>query len=140
MSLRLERVRELLKRELGEIIRRELPISEAGLITVNEVGVAADLKSATVFVGVIGTPGQRKKAANLLEKESKRFQGLVGRAVVLKYTPHLKFVIDEAIERGNRVLEILKEIETAEPPPAALPKTNPDATKPIANEGPSKDR
>src|SRR5688500_3624026 len=133
MSLRLERVRELLKRELGEIIRRELPISEAGLITVNEVGVAPDLKSATVFVGVIGTPAQRKKAANLLDKESKRIQGMIGRAVVLKYTPHLKFVIDEAIERGNRVLEILEEIEKTSPPAA-------DSTKPLANEGPSKDR
>lgn len=131
MSLRLERVRELLKRELGEIIRRELPISEAGLITVNEVGVAADLKSATVFVGVIGTTEQRKKAAYLLEKESKRFQGLVARVVVLKYTPHLKFVIDEAIERGNRVLEILDEIEKSD---KAAPQN------PIANEGPSKDR
>jgi ribosome-binding factor A len=134
MSLRLERVRELLKRELGEIIRRELPLAEAGLITVNEVGVAPDLKSATVFVGVIGTPEQRKKAANLLEKESKRIQGMIGRAVVLKYTPHLKFVIDEAIERGNRVLEILEEIEKTSPPAAA------DSTPPRANEGPSKDR
>jgi len=135
MSLRLERVRELLKRELGEIIRRELPISEAGLITVNEVGVAPDLKSATVFVGVIGTPEQRKKAANLLEKESKRIQGLIGRAVVLKYTPHLKFVIDEAIERGNRVLEILDEIEKSSTSSAPA-----EPNKPIANEGPSKDR
>jgi ribosome-binding factor A len=135
MSLRLERVRELLKRELGEIIRRELPIHEAGLITVNEVGVAPDLKSATVFVGVIGTPEQRKKAANLLDKESKRIQGLIGRAVVLKYTPHLKFVIDEAIVRGNRVLEILEEIEKS----SALPATA-EPTKPIPNEGPSKDR
>jgi ribosome-binding factor A len=135
MSLRLERVRELLKRELGEIIRRELPISEAGLITVNEVGVAPDLKSATVFVGVIGTPEQRKKAANLLDKESKRIQGLIGRAVVLKYTPHLKFVIDEAIERGNRVLEILEEIEKSSASPAPA-----EPTKPIPNEGPSKDR
>ena len=135
MSLRLERVRELLKRELGEIIRRELPISEAGLITVNEVGVAPDLKSATVFVGVIGTPEQRKKASNLLEKESKRIQGLIGRAVVLKYTPHLKFVIDEAIERGNRVLEILDEIEKSSANSAPA-----EPNKPIANEGPSKDR
>jgi ribosome-binding factor A len=133
MSLRLERVRELLKRELGEIIRRELPLDEAGLITVNEVGVAPDLKSATVFVGVIGTPAQRKKAANLLEKESKRLQGMIGRAVVLKYTPQLKFVIDEAIERGNRVLEILEEIEKTTPPAI-------DSTKPTINEGPSKDR
>jgi ribosome-binding factor A len=135
MSLRLERVRELLKRELGEIIRRELPISEAGLITVNEVGVAPDLKSATVFVGVIGTPQQRQKAANLLDKESKRIQGMIGRAVVLKYTPHLKFVIDEAIERGNRVLEILDEIEKSSANSAPA-----EPNKPIANEGPSKDR
>ena len=131
MSLRLERVRELLKRELGEIIRREIPLSEAGLITVNEVGVAADLKSALVYVGVIGTPEQRKKAAALLDKEAKRFQGMIGRAVVLKYTPHLRFEVDEAIERGNRVLAIIDELEKAAPENSSA--------KP-QNEGPSKDR
>ena len=135
MSLRSERVRELLKRELGEIIRREIPLSEAGLVTVNEVGVANDLKSATVFVGVIGTADQRKRAAALLEKESKRIQGLVARTVVLKYTPHLKFVLDEAIERGNRVLEILEEIEKQSP---SNDPTKP--SKPIVNEGSSSDR
>ena len=111
MNLRHQRVRELLKREVGEIIRRELPIGEAGLITVNEVGVSNDLRSATIFVGVIGTPEQRKKAGSLLEKESKRIQGLVGRAIVLKYTPHLRFVLDESIERGNRVLEIIDQLD-----------------------------
>lgn len=138
MSLRLERVRELLKRELGEIIRRELPMEEAGLVTVNEVGVAADLKSATVFVGVIGTAEQRKRAGALLEKESKRIQSLIGRAVVLKYTPHLKFVIDESIERGNRVLEILDELEKERPSHSA--EASSDSSKPVANEGSSQDR
>ena len=114
-NLRHERVRELLKREIGEVLRRELPLSEAGLVTVNEVGVANDLKSATVFVGVIGTADQRKRAAALLEKESKRIQGLVARTVVLKYTPHLKFVLDEAIERGNRVLQIIDELDRSSP-------------------------
>ena len=135
MSLRLERVRELLKRELGEIIRREIPLSEAGLLTVNEVGVAPDLKSATVFIGVVGTPVQRKRAANLLDKETKRIQGMVGRNVVLKYTPVLKFVLDEAIERGNRVLEILEEIEKQSP------STDPaKPSKPVPNEGSSSGR
>ena len=114
-NLRHERVGELLKREIGEVLRRELPLSEAGLVTVNEVGVANDLKSATVFVGVIGTADQRKRAAALLEKESKRIQGLVARTVVLKYTPHLKFVLDEAIERGNRVLQIIDELDRSSP-------------------------
>ena len=124
MNLRHERVRELLKREVGEVIRRELPLAEVGMLTVNEVGVSNDLKSATVFVGVIGTPEQRKRAASLLDKEARRIQSLVGRAVVLKYTPHLKFVIDQAIERGNRVLEIIEDIERSTP----------------TNEGPSQDR
>jgi ribosome-binding factor A len=115
-NLRHQRVRELLKREVGEAIRRELPIDEAGLITVNEVGVSNDLKSATIFVGVIGTPEQRQKAGALLKKESKRLQGMVGRSIILKYTPQLKFVVDESIERGNRVLEIIEELEKPSPP------------------------
>lgn len=106
----------MLKREIGEVMRRELPIGEAGLLTVNEVGISNDLKSALVYVGVVGTAEQRKRAEALLEKEGKRIQGIVGRSVVLKYTPHLKFVLDESIERGNRVLEILDEIERSSPP------------------------
>jgi ribosome-binding factor A len=115
MNLRHERVRELLKREVGEAIRKEISIDEAGLLTVNEVGVSSDLKSATIFVGVIGTPEQRKRAASILARESKRLQMIVGHAIVLKYTPHLKFVVDEAIERGNRVLEILDQLERSSP-------------------------
>ncbi len=115
MSLRQERVRELLKREIGEIIRREFPISEAGLLNVNEVVVSADLQNATVFVGVVGTREQRKKAASLLENDRKRLQGILGKTVILKYTPQLKFVIDESIERGNRVLEILDELDKSSP-------------------------
>jgi ribosome-binding factor A len=116
VSLRHERVRELLKRQIGEVIRREIPLTEAGVITVNDVGVSNDLHSATVFVGIVGTDEQRKRGIALLRKERKKIQGLVGRAVILKYTPHLRFIMDEAIIRGNRVLEILDEIDRSSPP------------------------
>src|SRR5437867_11069264 len=106
-SLRHQRVRELLKRQIGEVIRREIPVAEAGLITVNDVGLAGDLQSATVFVGIIGTADQQRKALALLKKQRLRIQGLVGRAVVLKYTPRLRFARDDSVERGNRVLKIL---------------------------------
>jgi ribosome-binding factor A len=108
-------VRELLKREIGEVIRREIPVSEAGLISVNDVGVAGDLKSATVFVGIIGTAKQQRKGFEILRRERFRIQSLVGRAVVLKYTPRLRFVLDDSIERGNRVLQIINEIERTLP-------------------------
>lgn len=116
MSLRQQRVRELLKRELGEIIRREFSISETGLLNVNEVVMSSDLHSATIFVGVVGTKEQKKKASTVLETERKRIQGLLGRSVVLKYTPTLRFIIDESIERGNRVLEIIDELDKSQPP------------------------
>ena len=113
ISLRLQRIRELLKREIGETIRREFRVEEAGLITVNDVDVAGDLKSATVFVSILGTPDQQKKGLQLLAEHRIRIQGLVGRAVVLKNTPRLKFVFDDSIIRGNRVLQIIGELEKA---------------------------
>jgi ribosome-binding factor A len=86
-------------------------LSEAGLITVNDVDISKDLQIATVYVGVVGTAQQRKNALSLLEESRKRLQGLVGRAVVLKYTPQLRFELDDSIERGNRVLKIIEELE-----------------------------
>jgi len=115
MSLRLERVRELLKREVGEVIRRELPVNEAGLINVNDLEVAPNLKNATVFIGILGGKAQKEKGMQLLEKNRARIQGLLAKAVILKYTPRLRFVLDESVERGNRILQIIEELEK---PPA----------------------
>ncbi len=114
-SLRLQRVRELLKREIGEVIRREFPVSESGLITVNDVDVSGDLHSAIVFISILGNAEQQKRGMALLTQHRKRIQGLVGRAVVLKYTPTLKFLFDDSVVRGNRVLQILEELEKADP-------------------------
>lgn len=114
-SLRLQRVRELLKREIGEVIRREFPVSEAGLVTVNDVDVAGDLHSAIVFISILGTAEQQKRGLAMLTQHRKRIQGLVGRSVVLKYTPTLKFLVDDSIARGNRVLQIIEELEKTNP-------------------------
>jgi len=114
MSVRQERVRELLKRQIGEVIRREYSVETVGVVTVNEVGVANDLHSATVFVGVIGSAEQRKKALSVLQKDRKRLQGLLAREIVLKYTPQLRFVMDDSATTATRVLAIIDEIEKTE--------------------------
>ncbi|MGO8678286.1 MAG: 30S ribosome-binding factor RbfA [Limisphaerales bacterium] len=121
--LRLQRVRELLKREIGEVIRREFPVSEAGLVTVNDVDVAGDLHSAIVFISILGNPDQQRRGFALLNHHRKRIQGLVGRAVVLKYTPTLKFLMDDSVVRGNRVLQIIEDLERTAPAP---PQTEPN--------------
>jgi ribosome-binding factor A len=114
-SLRLQRVRELLKREIGEAIRREFHVSEVGLITVNDVDVAGDLHSALVFISILGNADQQKRGFDLLTRHRKRIQGMVSRAVVLKYTPTLRFLMDDSVVRGNRVLQIIEDIEKSTP-------------------------
>jgi ribosome-binding factor A len=114
-SLRLQRVRELLKREIGEAVRREFHVSDAGLITVNDVDVAGDLKSAVVFVSILGSADQQKRGFQLLTEHRARIQSLVARSIILKYTPALKFVFDDSIVRGNKVLQIIDELEKSAP-------------------------
>jgi len=118
-SRRILRVRELLRHEMAEILRRELPIAEVGLLTVNAVGVSRDLRSAIVFLGYIGTPAQRQAAMALLEERGKQFQSMLGAAVRLKFTPQIRFQIDDSIEQGNRVIELLDQMEHPSDSPAA---------------------
>ena len=114
-SHRLQRVRELLKREIGEAIRREIPVDQAGLITVNDVEIAGDLRQATAFISILGSAEQQRSGIAMLRKHRRRLQGLVAKAVILKYSPQLRFVIDDSIARGNKVLAIIEELERNAP-------------------------
>ena len=109
-NLRHIRVRELLKRELNEIFRREFPV-ELGIVSVSEVGVSNDLHSAKVFVSSIGDNKTQQRAFRSVRKSASKIQFQLGQTVALRYTPKLKFVMDEARNRGDRVLQILDEIE-----------------------------
>ena len=112
MKHRLLRVNELLKRELSGIITREMTF-ETGLVSINQVDVTSDLKNAHVFVSVLGTSG----AAVISQLEAHRgaLQAVLAKNVVLKYTPHLVFHLDDSIERGARVIEIMQEIDPLPP-------------------------
>ena len=104
------RVNELLKRELSGIIAREISFAGA-LVTINHVDVSADLKNAHVFVSVLG-PDLGASVISKLASHRATLQAELARHVTMKYTPHLIFHLDDSIERGARVIEILQEIET----------------------------
>jgi ribosome-binding factor A len=110
MKHRQLRVNKLVKRELSAIIAREINF-EGVLVSINAVDVTPDLKSAHVFVSILGpTPGT--SVIDKLEAHRPALQAELSRHVILKYTPHLVFHLDDSIERGARVLEILQDLET----------------------------
>jgi ribosome-binding factor A len=114
MKHRLERVNEVLKRELSEIISREINFAPQVLVTIPAVAVSPDLRQCHVFVSVIGEESQKARVMEQLEEHRTTMQREISRRVVLKYTPHLYFKLDDSIERGSRVLKIIQDLD--EPP------------------------
>lgn len=106
MNHRLERVCEVLKRELGLLIVRELTFP-VPLVTISGVDITPDLKQAHIHVSALGTEAQKRKVITILEDNRAMLQTGIAKRLILKNTPHLHFRIDESIERGSRVLDIL---------------------------------
>jgi ribosome-binding factor A len=108
MKHRQLRVNEVIKRELSAIVAREINFAGV-LVTINAVDVTPDLKSAHVFVSILG-PATGASVIDKLAAHRVALQAELSRHVVLKYTPHLVFHLDDSIERGARVLEILQDL------------------------------
>jgi len=106
MSLRLTRVNELVKREIGSYLSQRYG-SETVRWTITSVSVAPDLRNATVAYSVVGDDLCAREAQQFFRKHAGEIRGVVSKYVVLKYSPKLEFVRDHGIERGNRVMEIL---------------------------------
>ncbi|MFZ4115950.1 MAG: 30S ribosome-binding factor RbfA [Chthoniobacterales bacterium] len=113
MNHRLVRVSELLKRELGMILSRELRF-EAPLVSVRAIDITPDLKRAHVFISALGTGAQKKEAMAVLHKNRSFLQKELSKRVILKYTPHLLFELDESIERGTRIIDLLDKLDQEE--------------------------
>lgn len=121
MKNRLARVNEIIKRELSQIVTREL-VFDVPLVTISGVDVTPDLKNAHVFLSAIGTDGERAKVLAQLQEHRVLLQSELAKRVIIKYTPHLHFHLDQAIERGTRVLAVMDELgldigPTASPQP-----------------------
>ena len=110
MKHRMLRVNEVVKRELSGILAREISF-EGALVTINHVEVTSDLKSAHVFVSVLGAESS-ETVMNKLEEHRPAFQAELARRVTMKFTPHLLFHLDESVARGSRVVEILQQIDS----------------------------
>ena len=104
------RVNELVRREISEILHTRFR-SECVGITITEVKVANDLRNARVFYAVLGGEEDAQSARNFLKNQGREIRYLLGRRVVLKYTPFLNFVLDESIARGVHLNSLLDELD-----------------------------
>jgi len=110
MSQRQIRVGELIKRELSQLLHRYWK-SESVTITLTGVDISPDLKQARVFYSVFGGREVAAKAGKFLMSVRNRLRMMLGKNVIIKYTPELEFIYDASIERGVHLMELLDELD-----------------------------
>ena len=115
MSRRLDRVNELLRREIGAILQKDYEWKNL-LVTVSEVEVTQDLKEGKVWTSVLG--GDAGPVISKLNKEHGSIQAKVMKRVVLKSTPVLRFYHDSSASRGVDIVNLLEEVEKLPKAPA----------------------
>ncbi len=108
MSRRLDRVNELLRREIGAVIQKDYEWHNR-LVTVSDVEVTQDLKEGKVWIGVLG--GEAHSVIMKLNKDHGAIQSKVMKRVVLKSTPVLRFHHDASALRGVEIVNLLEEVD-----------------------------
>lgn len=114
MTTRQEKIRELLKEEISDIIRREMKDPRLGFITVTDAEVTPDLRHAKVFVSVMGSDEERNRNMNILKNSERFFRQAFGKRVKMKVTPEIHFVLDTSVDRSIRILELLEQVKNDE--------------------------
>lgn len=107
---RIQRVSELVKQQIGEILQ-ELTFTDCGFITVTAAVISPDLKDGRVYVSVIGSAEQKNNALAALEQFHGHIQHELAHRVVLKYTPRLRFLLDETEANAQRIEAILDQLD-----------------------------
>lgn len=108
---RIRRVNEAIREVLSEAIAGGLKDPRIGFVTVMSVDTSPDMRSAKVYVSVLGDEDVRQETLEGLESSRGYLQSLIAGQLALRRTPQLTFIFDETIERGMRIEQILKDIE-----------------------------
>jgi ribosome-binding factor A len=107
---RIERVKELLKEVIGEIIQKEIKDKDIGFVTITDAEVSNDLKNAKIFFSVLGKEEEKKEALTILNNSSRFIRKKMSKRIQLKFIPNIKFILDDTPERVERITKILNEI------------------------------
>ena len=121
MTQRTERIDELLRQEIGEIFRRDVDDPRIGFATITDVETAPDLRHARVSVSVIGQPAERKATLEAMGHAMPFVRHELGKRLRLKRIPAFHLELDDSVERGTRVLQLLNELDEGRVPEDVAP-------------------
>lgn len=105
-----ERVREL----VASVVRTQIKDPRLGMITITDARITADLRDATVFYTVLGDAAAQAGTAAALESAKGMLRSTVGKALGLRHSPSLAFVLDDVQDHAKQIDELLAQARTAD--------------------------
>lgn len=109
-SNRMDKINEEIKRELSVIIDNDLKNPNiTGMISVTKVKTSPDLRYAKVYISLLNCKN-KKDTLDGLKNASGFMRSAIAKTINLRYTPELSFEIDDSMEYGEKIENILKEI------------------------------
>jgi ribosome-binding factor A len=115
---RVSRVAELIKREVSQMLLNGIKDDRVGtgMVSVTDVDVSGDLQHAKIYVSIYGTDEAKVETMAGLKSATGYVRSELGARVRLRRTPEVIFLEDRSIERGNKVLALLSQLNHDRPP------------------------
>ncbi len=110
MSHRPEKVREFIKEQVSDIIQHQLKDPRVGFVSVTAVELSVDLRHAKVFVSVLGDAQAKADTMAGLQSAQGYVRSELSRRLQMRFTPEISFRLDESIERGTRLVTLIREV------------------------------
>ena len=111
---RADRVADLLKEEISQMLLKEVKDPRIGFVTITGVEVSKDLQVAKVFYTVLGDTAQVKESDEALSRVSHYIKRQLGKRLRMRYIPDVIFKYDHSLEYGAKIDSILEHIRSPE--------------------------
>jgi len=113
---RTDRIRKAIIREFSDILKHEIkdPILVNQLISVTDVEVSGDMRHAKVFVSIMGEESLQQDIMTVLLENKPKIRSAIGQRIRLRYTPEIDIKLDNSLERGTRITQLLNQISRGE--------------------------
>lgn len=107
---KVERLRNVIQREVSQIIQQEMKDNKLGFVTITDVKVTNDLSLATIYVNFLGSENRNEAGLEVLNKSKGFIRSTLAKRLTIRKVPELQFKIDDSMEKGRKIDTILNEI------------------------------
>ncbi len=111
-KVKAERIAGIIQKEISQIIQFELKDPKVGFVTITDVTITNDLSLAKVYVSFLGKTEREEAGLKALNRSKGFIRSTLAKRLTIRKTPELQFLIDDALERGNKIDNILEQIHS----------------------------